>query len=50
MMGALCTYGYDYAVNIVNEDPLMSVEGFSRAVTNLKAVLIIDQTADMWWV
>lgn len=51
MMSALRTYGYDYVVSIEHEDPLMSVdEGFSRAVTNLKTVLIKDQPADMWWV
>ena len=51
MMSALRTYGYDYVVSIEHEDPLMSVdEGFSRAVTNLKTVLIKDQPAEMWWV
>ena len=51
MMSALRTYGYDYVVSIEHEDPLMSVdEGFSRAVTNLKTVLINDQPAEMWWV
>lgn len=51
MMSALRTYGYDYVVSIEHEDPLMSIdEGFSRAVTNLKSVLIKDQPAEMWWV
>lgn len=51
MMSALRTYGYDYVVSIEHEDPLMSIdEGFSRAVTNLKSVLINEQPADMWWV
>ena len=51
MMSALRTYGYDYVVSIEHEDPLMSVdEGFSRAVTNLKSVLIKDQPGDIWWV
>nr|WP_239541350.1 sugar phosphate isomerase/epimerase [Pullulanibacillus pueri] len=50
MMSALRTYGYDYVVSIEHEDPLMSIEeGFNRAVTNLKTVLIKDQPADMWW-
>lgn len=50
MMSALRTYGYDYVVSIEHEDPLMSIdEGFSRAVTNLKSVLINDQPTDMWW-
>ncbi|WP_210469811.1 sugar phosphate isomerase/epimerase [Sporosarcina sp. 6E9] len=51
MMSALRTFGYDFVVSIEHEDPLMSVdEGFSRAVTNLKSVLIKDQPTDMWWV
>lgn len=51
MMSALRTYGYDYVVSIEHEDPLMSVdEGFMRAVTNLKSVLINDKPAEMWWV
>lgn len=50
MMSALRTYGYDYVVSIEHEDPLMSVEeGFQRAVTNLKPVLIHEKPADMWW-
>lgn len=50
MMSALRTYGYDYVVSIEHEDPLMSIEeGFERAVTNLKSVLIKDKPADMWW-
>jgi sugar phosphate isomerase/epimerase len=51
IMSALRTYGYDYVVSIEHEDPLMSIdEGFSRAVTNLKQIMIKDQPADMWWV
>lgn len=51
MMSALRTYGYDYVVSIEHEDPLMSKdEGFLRAVTNLKSVLINEQPAKMWWV
>ncbi|CAM4185286.1 sugar phosphate isomerase/epimerase family protein [Lederbergia lenta] len=51
MMSALRTYGYDYVVSIEHEDPLMSVEeGFQRAVSNLKPVLIKEQPAEMWWV
>ncbi|OZU88016.1 xylose isomerase [Virgibacillus indicus] len=51
IMSALRTYGYDHVVSIEHEDPLMSVEeGFMRAVTNLKSVLIKEQPADMWWV
>ncbi|MDC3415991.1 sugar phosphate isomerase/epimerase family protein [Aquibacillus salsiterrae] len=51
MMSALRTYGYDHVVSIEHEDPIMSIdEGFERAVQNLKAVLIREQPADMWWV
>ncbi|WP_078553620.1 sugar phosphate isomerase/epimerase family protein [Bacillus alkalicellulosilyticus] len=51
MMSALRTYGYDYVVSIEHEDPIMSIdEGFARAVSNLKSVLIREQPADMWWV
>jgi sugar phosphate isomerase/epimerase len=51
IMSALRTYGYDYVVSIEHEDPLMSIdEGFGRAVSNLKQIMIKDQPADMWWV
>ncbi|MFJ7830785.1 sugar phosphate isomerase/epimerase family protein [Peribacillus sp. NPDC046944] len=51
MMSALRTYGYDYVVSIEHEDPLMSIEeGFQRAVTNLKTVLINESPTDLWWV
>ncbi|APH06267.1 sugar phosphate isomerase/epimerase family protein [Bacillus weihaiensis] len=51
MMSALRTYNYDYVVSIEHEDPIMSIdEGFERAVTNLKTVLINDKPSQMWWV
>ncbi|MFC5465655.1 sugar phosphate isomerase/epimerase family protein [Lederbergia graminis] len=51
MISALRTFGYDYVVSIEHEDPIMSIEeGFQRAVSNLKSVLIKEQPADMWWV
>ncbi|PLT29645.1 sugar phosphate isomerase/epimerase family protein [Peribacillus deserti] len=51
MMSALRTYGYDYVVSIEHEDPIMSIqEGFARAVTNLKSVLIEETPSQMWWV
>jgi sugar phosphate isomerase/epimerase len=51
IMSALRTYGYDYVVSIEHEDPLMSIEeGFQRAVTNLKTVLINESPTDLWWV
>lgn len=50
MISALRTYGYDYVVSIEHEDPIMSIEeGFLRAVTNLKSVLIKEQPTNMWW-
>lgn len=51
MMSALRTYGYDYVVSIEHEDPIMSIdEGFKRAVTNLKSILIEEPVSQMWWV
>lgn len=51
MMSALRTYGYDYVVSIEHEDPIMSIEeGFTRAVVNLKSVLIEQPVSQMWWV
>lgn len=50
IVSALRTYGYDYVMSIEHEDALMSVdEGFMRAVTNLKSIVIKDQPIDMWW-
>ena len=50
IISALRTYGYDYVVSIEHEDPIMSIEeGFQRAVSNLKSVVIKEQPADMWW-
>jgi len=50
MMSALRTFGYDYVVSIEHEDPLMSInEGFQRAVTNLKSVLIKESSPEIWW-
>ena len=51
MMSALRIYNYDYVVSIEHEDPIMSIdEGFERAVTNLKSVLISDTPSQIWWV
>jgi sugar phosphate isomerase/epimerase len=51
IMSALRTYNYDYVVSIEHEDPIMSIdEGFERAVTNLKTVLINETPSQMWWV
>ncbi|MFC4322064.1 sugar phosphate isomerase/epimerase family protein [Litchfieldia salsa] len=51
MISALRTYGYDYVVSIEHEDPIMSIEeGFQRAVTNLKSVIIEQKPSAAWWV
>jgi len=50
MISALRLYGYDHVVSIEHEDGLMSIEeGFTRAVTNLKSILINEKPAEMWW-
>ncbi|MGG5315907.1 sugar phosphate isomerase/epimerase family protein [Enterococcus sp. AZ072] len=50
IISALRLYGYDYVLSIEHEDPIMSIdEGLTRAVTNLKGIMIKDQPADMWW-
>ncbi|SDE98626.1 Sugar phosphate isomerase/epimerase [Fontibacillus panacisegetis] len=50
IVSALRIYGYDYVISIEHEDPLMSIEeGFNRAVTNLKSILIYENPQDMWW-
>lgn len=42
--------GYDYVLSIEHEDPLLSIdEGFSRAVSFLKDVLLVEQPSAMWW-
>jgi len=51
IISALRLVGYDYVVSIEHEDGLMSVEeGFSKAVQNLRQVLIREPVGDMWWV
>jgi sugar phosphate isomerase/epimerase len=50
IISALRTYGYDYVISIEHEDPIMSIdEGFSRAVKNLKSVIIEETPSDIWW-
>jgi sugar phosphate isomerase/epimerase len=42
--------GYDHVLSIEHEDPLLSIdEGFSRAVSFLKEVLLTEQPSAMWW-
>lgn len=51
MISALRIYGYDHAVSIEHEDPIMSVdEGLNRAISNLQSILIKDKPSEMWWV
>ncbi|MBJ6361961.1 sugar phosphate isomerase/epimerase family protein [Paenibacillus sp. GCM10012307] len=51
IISALRLVGYDYVVSIEHEDGLMSVEeGFTKAVENLKQVLIREPLGEMWWV
>lgn len=50
IISALRVYGYDYVISIEHEDPIMSIdEGLTRAVTNLKSILIYEQPSAMWW-
>lgn len=50
IISALRIYGYDYVLSIEHEDPIMSVdEGLTRAIVNLKSIMIKDQPTEMWW-
>ncbi|MGV3488576.1 MAG: sugar phosphate isomerase/epimerase family protein [Tuberibacillus sp.] len=50
IISVLRLYGYDYVVSIEHEDGLMSVdEGFSKAIANLKPVMVKESVGDMWW-
>ena len=43
-------YGYEGAISIEHEDPLMSVkEGFEKAVAYLRNVVIEETQAQPWW-
>ncbi len=51
MISALRLVGYDGAISIEHEDGLMSVEeGFSKAVGNLKSVIIREPLGEIWWI
>ncbi|WP_010278628.1 sugar phosphate isomerase/epimerase family protein [Paenibacillus senegalensis] len=51
IISALRLVNYDYVVSIEHEDGLMSVdEGFTKAVENLKPILIEEPLGEMWWV
>lgn len=50
IISALRVYGYDYVISIEHEDPIMSIdEGLTRAITNLKSIMIHEQPSAMWW-
>lgn len=50
IISALRLIGYDYAISIEHEDPLMSVdEGLTKAISFLKEVMTFDSAGDMWW-
>ena len=50
LVSTLRLTGYDYVLSIEHEDPLLSInEGFSRAVSFLKDVLLTEQPSAMWW-
>ncbi len=42
--------GYDGAISIEHEDPLMSAnEGLTKAITFLNGVLLYESVGEMWW-
>lgn len=50
IVSALKTIGYDGVLSIEHEDSLMSVnEGFQKAVSFLKDVVISEKAGEMWW-
>ncbi|TWT01451.1 sugar phosphate isomerase/epimerase [Planomicrobium sp. CPCC 101079] len=50
IISTLRLYGYDYVVSIEHEDGLMSInEGFTKAVENLKPLIVKESVGEMWW-
>jgi len=50
IISALAAAGYDRSISIEHEDSLMSVsEGFEKAVSFLKQVIIEEKPGGMWW-
>ncbi|GAI88768.1 unnamed protein product, partial [marine sediment metagenome] len=42
--------GYDYVLSIEHEDSLMSAnEGFQKAASFLKEIILKEKTGEMWW-
>jgi sugar phosphate isomerase/epimerase len=51
ILSALRLVGYDGVISIEHEDGLMSAdEGFTKAVNNLKQLLMREPIGEMWWV
>lgn len=51
IISALRLVGYDSTISIEHEDGLMSIEeGLSKAITNLKQIMIKDKASEMWWI
>jgi sugar phosphate isomerase/epimerase len=49
-VSALRTVGYDHVLSIEHEDSLMSaMEGFQKAVSFLKPLVIYEKAGAMWW-
>ena len=49
-VAALRVAGYDHVLSIEHEDSLASVdEGLGRAIGTLRAAMLRDQPAEMWW-
>lgn len=50
IISTLRLYGYDDVVSIEHEDGLMSInEGFTKAVENLKPLIVKESVGEMWW-
>ena len=50
IVSTLRLVGYDFVLSIEHEDSLMSVnEGFQKAVSFLKQVVISEKAGEMWW-
>ncbi|MES1043557.1 sugar phosphate isomerase/epimerase [Heyndrickxia oleronia] len=50
IVSTLRLMNYDYVISIEHEDGLMSInEGFTKAVENLKPILVKDSITEMWW-
>jgi sugar phosphate isomerase/epimerase len=50
LLGTLAAVGYDGAVSIEHEDPLMSIdEGLAKAVRLLEQELPHERAGDLWW-